>query len=328
MLGRMSCSIAVITVSDRSFSGEREDGSGPLAVHLLSEFGPVSGPHVIPDGEDSVRGAIEEAVRAGAEVVFTTGGTGITTRDLTPEGTLPLVERRLWGVENLMRNNPGVPTAALSRGVAGIVRVNGTRAFVLNAPGSTGGVRDVVAVVGPLFAHIVEQMNDGESLHTAPVPSHEEATWAIQHRGEESHADAFVARAGITGDPISMEQLIADVDSASAGAIVTFCGQVRNHDDARGVTSIDYEAHPDANAVVAAIAREVARASGATRLAVVHRVGHLEVGDVALGAAVSASHRAEAFAVLESLIEKVKLSLPVWKKQDFVDGSHEWTGCA
>ncbi len=335
MLEPMSSSIAVITVSDRSFVGARPDVSGPLAAHLLGEFGTVTGPALVPDGIESVQHAIAEAIRSGADVVVTTGGTGITPRDLTPEGTEPLLTRRLPGIEALMRNNPAVATAALSRGLAGIATVHGRDAFVINAPGSTGGVRDVVAAVGPLLAHIVEQMRGEETLHVTmaaakpPVMNdHQTATWAIQHRGTNDGSDARVIRAGVSNEPIDMAQLIAEVNDDSAGAVVSFCGQVRNHDDARAVTAIDYEAHPDANVVVEQIVRQVEAGSGACKIAILHRVGHLDVGDVALGAAVSASHRNEAFAVLERVVEEVKLKLPVWKKQEFTDGSHEWTGCA
>ena len=114
--------------------------------------------------------------------------------------------------------------------------------------------------------------------------------------------------------------------SPAAGAIVTFRGQVRDHDEGRAVVAIDYEAHPDADAVVRRIAEDAARGSGASRIAVLHRTGHAEVGDVALGAAVSAAHRKEALRVLEDVVEKVKLQLPVWKRQFFADGTSEWTG--
>ena len=125
-----------------------------------------------------------------------------------------------------------------------------------------------------------------------------------------------------------MEALAAAVDDPSAGAVVTFCGQVRNHDDARPVVSIDYEAHPEAGNVVRKIAADVAAGSGACKIAVLHRTGGLRVGEIALGAAVSASHRKEALRVLEAVIEQVKLRLPIWKRQEFADGSAEWTGQA
>ena len=152
----MPLTIAVITVSDRCAQGAREDLSGPLAADLLGKFGSVTGPAVVPDGIDSVQGAILAAVENGARVIVTAGGTGITSRDLTPEATAPLISRRMPGIENLLRDNPRVPSAALSRGLAGIVEHRGSRAFVLNAPGSVGGVRDAVGAVGPRLAHIVE----------------------------------------------------------------------------------------------------------------------------------------------------------------------------
>ena len=295
----MPLTIAVITVSDRCAQGAREDLSGPLAADLLGKFGSVTGPAVVPDGIDSVQGAILAAVENGARVIVTAGGTGITSRDLTPEATAPLISRRIPGIENLLRDNPRVPSAALSRGLAGIVEHRGSRAFVLNAPGSVGGVRDAVGAVGPRLAHIVEQLDDSD--HPLAFTPHEAATLRVQNRGESDGRDAAVVLAGVRG-------------------------QVRDHDEGRAVVAIDYEAHPDADAVVRRIAEDAARGSGASRIAVLHRTGHAEVGDVALGAAVSAAHRKEALRVLEDVVEKVKLQLPVWKRQFFADGTSEWTG--
>ena len=172
--------IAVITVSDRAAVGLREDLSGPLAVRLLGEYGEVSGPIVVADGITPVRDIITHAIFCGAQVVFTTGGTGITSRDLTPEGTEPLITQRMWGIEAKMRDNPAVPTAAISRGIAGIATAGANRAFVMNAPGSTGGVRDAIAAVGPLLAHIVDQLDDGD--HPAPVSPPESVTTQLESR--------------------------------------------------------------------------------------------------------------------------------------------------
>lgn len=167
-------------------------------------------------------------------------------------------------------------------------------------------------------------MKDGKF----PEENHDEATWRIQHRGFNDGSDAAVTLAGVSSDPIDMLRLEELVSDDTAGAIVTFIGRVRNHDEGNAVVAIDYEAHPGAGQIVERIAAEVSVASGACKIAVVHRTGHLEIGDIALGAAVSASHRAEAFRLLEAVVEQVKLQLPVWKRQEFEDGSHEWTGCA
>lgn len=156
---------AVITVSDRCATGEREDLSGQLAMRLLAEHGVlVEDVQVVPDGVDSVSQAIREAVAAGARVVLTTGGTGVTPRDLTPEGTAPLLEARLEGLEAQVRSYglAKTPLAGLSRGLVGVTSRDSAGALVVNAPGSRGGVKDTVAVIGPLVPHVLEQLGGGD----------------------------------------------------------------------------------------------------------------------------------------------------------------------
>ncbi|WP_303324808.1 MogA/MoaB family molybdenum cofactor biosynthesis protein [Actinomyces radicidentis] len=156
---------AVITVSDRCASGAREDLSGPLAMRLLAEHGVlVEDVQVVPDGVESVSQAIREAVAAGARVVLTTGGTGVTPRDLTPEGTAPLLETRLEGLEEQVRSYglAKTPLAGLSRGLVGVTSRDSAGALVVNAPGSRGGVKDTVAVIGPLVPHVLEQLGGGD----------------------------------------------------------------------------------------------------------------------------------------------------------------------
>ncbi len=156
---------AVITVSDRCVSGKREDVSGPLAVRLLREHDVVADAvKVVPDGVESVRAAIEDAVAGGARVVLTTGGTGVTPRDLTPEGTAPLLAVRLEGIEAQIRayGLTQTPLSSLSRGLVGVTSRDADGALVVNAPGSRGGVKDTIAVVGPLVPHILEQLGGGD----------------------------------------------------------------------------------------------------------------------------------------------------------------------
>lgn len=152
---------SVICASNRAAAGLYEDTTGPLIVDALKEAGfEVDGPVVVPDGQP-VADAISAAVTSGARAVITTGGTGLTPTDLTPEMTRPLLDREVPGIAEAIRAYgvaQGVPTAALSRGLAG---VSGD-ALVVNLPGSRGGVKDGLAVVVPLLRHAVEQIRGSD----------------------------------------------------------------------------------------------------------------------------------------------------------------------
>ena len=152
----------VVTVSDRSSRGERPDTGGPLLAGLLSGLGLEVAPVVlVPDDVGAVQGALRDAVAAGYDLVVTTGGTGLSPRDITPEATRLLLEREAPGLSEALRhrNAAAVPTAILSRGVAGTIG----RSLVVNLPGSTGGIRDGVAVLGPVLEHaLAQQRGDGD----------------------------------------------------------------------------------------------------------------------------------------------------------------------
>ena len=129
----------------------------------------------------------------------------------------------------------------------------------------------------------------------------------------------------ITDEPIDEAAVRAAVGGDADGAVVMFCGVVRDHDGGRAVESLDYRAHPDAERFLREIVERIAAETG-RRVAAAHRVGDLRVGDVALFAAASAGHRAEAFEACELLVEEIKRGVPIWKRQHYDDGVSEWVG--
>jgi molybdenum cofactor synthesis domain-containing protein len=151
----------VVTCSNRAAAGVYPDRSGPVLVQGLAALGfEVDGPVVVADG-DPVETALRDAVAAGYDLVLTTGGTGLSPTDRTPEMTRRVVDREVPGLAEALRAHGaagGVPTAVLSRGTAGLAG----RTLVVNAPGSTGGARDALAVLGPVLAHAVDQVGGGD----------------------------------------------------------------------------------------------------------------------------------------------------------------------
>ena len=155
----MTWRAAVVTVSDRSSRGERPDASGPRLAGLLRELGlEVGEPLVVPDEVDAVQAALRSAASS-YDLVVTTGGTGLSPRDVTPEATLPLLDRQVPGIAEALRQRSAaaVPTSVLSRGLVGTIGAT----LVVNLPGSTGGVRDGVAVLAPVLEHALAQLRGG-----------------------------------------------------------------------------------------------------------------------------------------------------------------------
>ena len=135
-----------------------------------------------------------------------------------------------------------------------------------------------------------------------------------------------MALTDISAAALSVDEGLEAVAHPRAGGIATFIGVVRESDHGQGVDALDYTAHPSAPQVLRELAEGLAAKGGVIRVAAVHRVGHLEVGDIAVIVAVSAVHRAEALDVCRALIDALKATVPIWKHQIFEDGSDEWVG--
>lgn len=138
---------------------------------------------------------------------------------------------------------------------------------------------------------------------------------------------ARITVADVTAEEVDCDALLASVGDDRAGAVVTFAGVVRNHDHGVAVTGIEYVGHPSASEVMAGIVADFASREGVHAIAAQHRVGELGIGGVALYVAVAASHRRQAFECASDLVDHVKESLPIWKKQYLADGTHEWSQC-
>lgn len=152
---------SVITASNRSARGERPDDSGRFLADRLRELGcEILHVTVVPDDVPAIQAALRAALAAGSDVVITTGGTGVTPTDVTPEATRPLLEKEVPGIAEAIRQiaRDRVPTSILSRGLAGTIGAS----LIVNLPGSPGSVKDGMAVLSPILGHVLSQLRGGD----------------------------------------------------------------------------------------------------------------------------------------------------------------------
>ena len=126
--------------------------------------------------------------------------------------------------------------------------------------------------------------------------------------------------------PLDVAEVVAALDDDASGGLTLFVGRVRDHDGGKGVTGLDYTAHPSALDRLREVCERVASAYDVHGVAAVHRVGTLAIGDIAVVVATTTAHRGEAFAATRALIDTLKDEVPIWKHQRFTDGSEEWVG--
>ena len=131
---------------------------------------------------------------------------------------------------------------------------------------------------------------------------------------------------GITDEPLDSGALIDSARRDTCGAVASFIGVVRNHDGGESVDAIEYSSHPSSQQILRDIVMEFKDRPGVHRIVAWHRVGRREIGADAMVVAVAAEHRAQAFRAVETIVEDVKAKLPIWKKQELTDGSHNWSG--
>jgi molybdopterin synthase catalytic subunit len=131
---------------------------------------------------------------------------------------------------------------------------------------------------------------------------------------------------GLREAPLEVAEVVASLEDDSSGGLTLFVGRVRDHDHGLDVTGLEYSAHPTALDALRRVCEEVARRYDVHGVAAVHRIGRLEIGDLAVVVATTAAHRGDAFEASRALIDTLKAEVPIWKHQRFADGSEEWVG--
>ena len=296
--------------SDSVSAGRAEDRSGALAVELLAAAGLQVGPAaVVADEAESITAAIRSAQRQGADLIVTSGGTGLGPRDVTVPAVESLAAAAIPGW--VKRSGLRPVTACRQLTCRAPAATCSTRRWCCACRGAPAECVMVLAVALPLLPHALAMISGGGHSHA--------------HSESHSHGQgpALVSPAAIDVVALAAE---AEAAAGGAGAVVTFAGVVRNHDDGRSVLSLAYQAHRTPVRSSPICSRRRAR-PGVLAAQARHRTGELEIGDVAYAVVVASAHRQEAFEACAWLVDEGKRLLPIWKLQRFADGNEEWLNC-
>ena len=329
----------VLVVSTTAAAGTAVDSAGPLLVGWLSERGyRIDAAQIVPDGPavgEALAHHLQELPEAERpRILVTTGGTGLAPDDHTPEETRRFLEKEATGIVQALVDHglAKLPEAAMSRGTAGAVG----RTFVVNLPGSVGGVKDGITVLDPILHHIQAQLEDGldgrsaadDGVHPPREQVQQVEQVELVEQTELVAQAEVVAQGGhLTVEPIDATAGEAHVVTSRTGAVALFRGVVRDHDSGReGVVVLEYTAHPDAERIFGEVLDEAHRDYPDVRLWARHRVGRLAVGDDALVVVAASAHRGQAFAACAELVDRIKARVPIWKRQEYADGTHDWVG--
>lgn len=309
----------VIVSSDRAANGTYEDRSGPVAVEFLRRMG-FDTPEAIVVPDAQIGDAVRNALASAPQVLITSGGTGPTHDDRTVEVVSALLDVELPGIAHAFwkQGLTATPLAVLSRAVAGFA---GTT-FVMTLPGSPNGVKDGCRVLEPLLDHVVElgSRNAENSNSDGAPPAPADPPYVADHVGVV--VDAIVTEAPL--ETIAAESITSTTTNAM-GALVRFDGIVRDHDGGEPVASLSYEAHPLAREELHAVCAEVAR-DHPVRIFAAHRTGDVPIGELAFVVLVAAAHRGAAFTACETVADRVKAEVPIWKEQTLTSGATQWVG--
>lgn len=326
----------------------------------------VDGTHVVPDGAavgEALRHHLHERPEAERpRVIVTTGGTGLGPDDWTPEETRKVLDKEATGIVQALVDHglAKLPEAAMSRGTAG----SSGRTFIANLPGSVGGVKDGITVLDPILHHIQAQLEDGadDGVHpprdaaaaevralvgggasaaavvgdpvggeVAGAAGRAPVAGAGERDGEPGGASGSVLRpfasGVITDKTLCLAAAEARVKTPHTGAVAVFRGVVRDHDSGRGdVVGLEYTAHPAAQSMLDEVLAAALVDYPQVRLWAEHRIGELVIGDDALLVVAASAHRKEAFTACAELVDRIKDRVPIWKRQDYANGDHDWVG--